>query len=458
MTTNNSLFRRFWERTKGMIRDRFDLTADSATQQEVVANISNGVEFRGTNLWVLIFATLVASLGLNVNSPAVIIGAMCISPLMGPIVGFGLALAVNDFELMKKSLRNLGFMAITAIVASTIFFVISPISTAQSELLARTVPTLYDVLIALFGGAAGIIAQTRKDRTSTVIPGVAIATALMPPLCTAGYGLATLQFSYFIGALYLCFINMVCIAIATFAFIRFLKYPVKTQADPRVERRVRYVMSLVLAVVLIPSSIIALRLVRQTIFESNAERYVATVFNYNQTRVLECNKTFRMSRKYPSTIEVVLFGETISQDAIENARSQMATYGLEDTELVVKQTSEGRESTIDFSLVQKSYSELLAERNDQITRLRSRLREYQALDTLSSADMTRECAAVVENLQQMSIARQVVYDSDGRQVDTLLVCIVKPKTLPLSVDERDRLERWLKVRGKCENIMLYVQE
>ncbi len=441
-----------------MIRDRFDLTADSATQQEVVANISNGVEFRGTNLWVLIFATLVASLGLNVNSPAVIIGAMCISPLMGPIVGFGLALAVNDFELMKKSLRNLGFMAITAIVASTIFFVISPISTAQSELLARTVPTLYDVLIALFGGAAGIIAQTRKDRTSTVIPGVAIATALMPPLCTAGYGLATLQFSYFIGALYLCFINMVCIAIATFAFIRFLKYPVKTQADPRVERRVRYVMSLVLAVVLIPSSIIALRLVRQTIFESNAERYVATVFNYNQTRVLECNKTFRMSRKYPSTIEVVLFGETISQDAIENARSQMATYGLEDTELVVKQTSEGRESTIDFSLVQKSYSELLAERNDQITRLRSRLREYQALDTLSSADMTRECAAVVENLQQMSIARQVVYDSDGRQVDTLLVCIVKPKTLPLSADERDRLERWLKVRGKCENIMLYVQE
>lgn len=441
-----------------MIRDRFDLTADSATQQEVVANISNGVEFRGTNLWVLIFATLVASLGLNVNSPAVIIGAMCISPLMGPIVGFGLALAVNDFELMKKSLRNLGFMAITAIVASTIFFVISPISTAQSELLARTVPTLYDVLIALFGGAAGIIAQTRKDRTSTVIPGVAIATALMPPLCTAGYGLATLQFKYFIGALYLCFINMVCIAIATFTFIRFLKYPVKTQADPRVERRVRFVMSLVLAVVLIPSSIIALRLVRQTIFESNAECYVATVFNYNQTRVLECNKTFRMSRKYPSTIEVVLFGETISQDAIENARSQMATYGLEDTELVVKQTSDGRESTIDFSLVQKSYSELLAERNDQITRLRSRLREYQALDTLSSADMTRECAAVVENLQQMSIARQVVYDSDGRQVDTLLVCIVKPKTLPLSADERDRLERWLKVRGKCENIMLYVQE
>ena len=302
------------------------------------------------------------------------------------------------------------------------------------------------------------VSLPKRAKTSTVIPGVAIATALMPPLCTAGYGLATLQFSYFIGALYLCFINMVCIAIATFAFIRFLKYPVKTQADPRVERRVRYVMSLVLAVVLIPSSIIALRLVRQTIFEGNAERYVATVFNDNQTRVLECNKTFRMSRKYPSTIEVVLFGETISQDAIENARSQMATYGLEDTELVVKQTSEGRESTIDFSLVQKSYSELLAERNDQITRLRSRLREYQALDTLSSADMTRECAAVVENLQQMSIARQVVYDSDGRQVDTLLVCIVKPKTLPLSVDERDRLERWLKVRGKCENIMLYVQE
>ncbi|MBP3425253.1 MAG: TIGR00341 family protein [Rikenellaceae bacterium] len=457
MSATSNTLNRWFGRFKKMIYDRFDLTADSATQQEVIANISNGVEFRGTNLWVLIFAAMIASLGLNVNSTAVIIGAMCISPLMGPIVGFGLALAINDNELMKRSLRNLGFMTVTAIVASTIFFIISPISTAQSELLARTMPTFYDVLIALFGGAAGIVAQTRKDRTSTVIPGVAIATALMPPLCTAGYGLATLQFSYIIGALYLCFINMVCIAMATYAFIRFLKYPTKTQADPKVERRVKYLMSVVLAIVLIPSSIIAIRLVRQTMFESAADRYVNTVFNFQQTRVMECNKTFKMSRKYPSTIEVVLFGESISEDVIENARSQMAAYDLEDAELIVKQTSRGEER-IDFSSVQKSYSELLSERNEQIARLRQRLEGYRAMDTLSSADMSRECAAVVENVERVSLGRQIVWDDAGRSVDTVLVCIVKPRTEELTAEERSRLERWLKVRGKSEKIVLYVQK
>ena len=191
------------------LRDRFDLGEDSALQDEVVDNIFRGVDFRGTNLWVLIFATFVASLGLNVNSTAVIIGAMLISPLMGPIMGMGLSVGINDFDLLKRSVRNFGFMVLVSILTSTLYFVVSPLSGAQSELLARTVPTTYDVLIAFFGGLAGIVAQSRRDRTSTVIPGVAIATALMPPLCTAGYGLATLQLNYFLGAFYLFFINTV---------------------------------------------------------------------------------------------------------------------------------------------------------------------------------------------------------------------------------------------------------
>ena len=167
------------------MKGRFSLDEDKAQRDEVVASVSKGVEFRGVNLWVLIFATMIASLGLNVNSAAVIIGAMLISPIMGPIMGVGLALGINDFELLKKSLRNLALMFIVAIITSTVYFFISPLSSNSSELLARTVPTTYDVLIALFGGLAGIVAQTRQDRTSTVIPGVAIATALIPPLCTA---------------------------------------------------------------------------------------------------------------------------------------------------------------------------------------------------------------------------------------------------------------------------------
>lgn len=181
------------------LRGRFSLDEDKAQRDEVVASISKGVVFRGVNLWVLIFATMIASLGLNVNSAAVIIGAMLISPIMGPIMGIGLSLGINDFELLKKSLRNYALMFVVAIVTSTVYFLVSPLSSNSSELLARTVPTTYDVLIALFGGLAGIVAQTRQDRTSTVIPGVAIATALIPPLCTAGFGLATGQIRFSSG-------------------------------------------------------------------------------------------------------------------------------------------------------------------------------------------------------------------------------------------------------------------
>ena len=235
MTRNNASGSPF-DSLRRFLRDRFDLGEDSALQDEVVDNICRGVDFRGTNLWVLIFATFVASLGLNVNSTAVIIGAMLISPLMGPIMGMGLSVGINDFDLLKRSVRNFGLMVLVSILTSTLYFVVSPLSGAQSELLARTVPTTYDVLIAFFGGLAGIVAQSRRDRTSTVIPGVAIATALMPPLCTAGYGLATLQLNYFLGAFYLFFINTVFIAIATFVVVRFLKY--RKSFSTRAARRV----------------------------------------------------------------------------------------------------------------------------------------------------------------------------------------------------------------------------
>ena len=196
-----------WSEFRAWVKDRFSLEDDKAAQSEITANISKGTEFRGVNLWVLICAALVASLGLNVNSTAVIIGAMCISPIMGPIMGIGFSVGINDFDLLKKSARNFVLMFVVAIITATVYFFISPLGNASSELLARTTPTTYDVLIALFGGMAGAVAQSRQDRTSTVIPGVAIATALMPPLCTAGYGLATGQMKFFLGAFYLFFIH-----------------------------------------------------------------------------------------------------------------------------------------------------------------------------------------------------------------------------------------------------------
>ena len=317
---------------------------------------------------------MIASLGLNVNSAAVIIGAMLISPIMGPIMGIGLSLGINDFELLKKSLRNYALMFVVAIVTSTVYFLVSPLSSNSSELLARTVPTTYDVLIALFGGLAGIVAQTRQDRTSTVIPGVAIATALIPPLCTAGFGLATGQFRFFIGAFYLFFINSVFIALATYAMVRFLQYEKKVFIDKVRERTVKRLMMVITLVTFIPSVVIGFHMVRVSLFEAVADKYVSQVFNFPHTRVIECNKHYAQG-KNPSQIELLLVGEPLGEEVIENARTQMRNFGLEEAELVVRQAN--TEDKVDVVSLQKSYQELLEEKNRRIGEMSSQLKRYR---------------------------------------------------------------------------------
>lgn len=210
---------------------------DESDPTATIANLTKGVEFRGDNVWLLLFAMIIASVGLNVNSTAVIIGAMLVSPLMGPIMGVGLSIGINDNTLLRKSLKNLAVMMIIALLASSIYFLLTPLSDAQSELLARTKPTIFDVFIAFFGGAAGILASSRKQEKITVVSGVAIATALMPPLCTAGYGIGTGQPIYFFGAFYLFFINSFFIALATFLMVRYLRFPKRTYVDATRERR-----------------------------------------------------------------------------------------------------------------------------------------------------------------------------------------------------------------------------
>ena len=399
------------------MKGRFSLDEDKAQRDEVVASVSKGVEFRGVNLWVLIFATMIASLGLNVNSAAVIIGAMLISPIMGPIMGVGLALGINDFELLKKSLRNLALMFIVAIITSTVYFFISPLSSNSSELLARTVPTTYDVLIALFGGLAGIVAQTRQDRTSTVIPGVAIATALIPPLCTAGFGLATGQFRFFIGAFYLFFINSV-ITLVTF----------------------------------IPSVVIGFHMVRVSLFEAVADKYVSQVFNFPHTRVIECNKHYAQG-KNPSQIELLLVGEPLGEEVIENARTQMRNFGLEEAELVVRQAN--TEDKVDVVSLQKSYQELLEEKNRRIGEMSSQLKRYRVTN-VEVNDISREVGAMMDNIGAISLTKGITFDVEGTPGDTTLVCVVTPRDSALPVD-RETLIRWLRIRTKVENVKLFVE-
>ncbi len=243
-----------------MIRERFSLEEDKADEAGIIQSISRGIDFRGINLWTLIFAIFIASIGLNVNSTAVIIGAMLISPLMGPIMGIGLGIGINDLTMIQRALKNLSIAVFISLLTSTVYFFMSPLHLAQSELLARTSPTVWDAFIAFFGGLAGIVAGSRRDKVTNVVPGVAIATALMPPLCTAGYGLSTGNLYYFAGAFYLFLINSVCISLATVLIVRFLNFHQKEYPSLEVERRVRNTIWLAVLIVVVPSSYLGIKL------------------------------------------------------------------------------------------------------------------------------------------------------------------------------------------------------
>jgi uncharacterized hydrophobic protein (TIGR00271 family) len=240
----------------------------------VFEEIKKGIFFKGTNLWILIFAIIIASVGLNMNSTAVIIGAMLISPLMGPINGMGYSIATFDLDLFNKSVKNFTFAILAGLISSTAYFYVSPVSTAHSELLARTSPTIYDVLIALFGGLAGIVAVSSKNK-GNVIPGVAIATALMPPLCTAGYGIATGQLNFFLGAMYLFTINTIFIAMASVWISQILKFPIRSDLDTGKKRRINQLISIIIVIVLLPSIYFGYQLVQKEKFNLNAKEFIA---------------------------------------------------------------------------------------------------------------------------------------------------------------------------------------
>ncbi len=443
----------FWRILRN-IKDRFDLGEDGATQDEVVANITKSVEFRGTNIWVLICATFVASLGLNVNSTAVIIGAMLISPLMGPIMGTGLSLGINDFQLFKKSLRNFLWMFAVSAVTSTVYFLVSPYSNAQSELLARTSPTSYDVLIAFFGGFAGMLAQTRKDRTGTVVSGVAIATALMPPLCTVGFGIANGEIRYILGALYLFLINAVFIAVASYLVVLLLKYEKATVLDKASSKRMKRYMILFAVIVIVPSTIMTFNILRRTQFESNVNRYVSSVFQFNKTMLVDYEMRYHYDGK-KSAVEVRLVGEPLNQNVIDNASAQMAMYGLDNTDLIVRQADET--DRVDLSTIQRSYSDIIDEKNSTIARLEERLSRLQTVDTIAVSDISREISYVAGNIGDISLTKNIYFDTSGNPQDTVVTAVIRPAE-PSEAIDRQVITEWLRTRLKAGKVTVIIGE
>ena len=262
-----------WEEIRKRIR-QYTYIYDDVDTDAAAQRIKASIWFKGPNAWILAFAIILASVGLNVNSTAVIIGAMLVSPLMGPIIGTGMALGTNDTDLLRSAVKNLLVMVAISLAASTLFFIISPLSLVNpTELEARTSPTIYDVMIALFGGLAGILENSRKER-GTVLSGVAIATALMPPLCTAGYGLAHLNMHFFLGAMYLFVINSVFIALATYFMVKYLRFRTVSGISPELALKRRKIISVVLTVVIIPSVWSAFVLVGNNNYERNVRNFV----------------------------------------------------------------------------------------------------------------------------------------------------------------------------------------
>ena len=442
---------------KHRVLDRFALGADAASQEEVNSNIHKGIMIRGTNLWVLIFAIFIASLGLNTNSTAVIIGAMLISPLMGPIIGMGYSMGVYDFNLLKESLRNFLFMIVVSLITSAVFFTLPLITSTQSELLARTQPTTYDILIALFGGLAGMVAQTRKDRTGTVIPGVAIATALMPPLCTVGYGLATFQFRFMLGALYLFTINSIFIALASFIVTRVMKFKMIGELEPEKLKKLKRAMVAVIIIVTLPSVLIAISIIQRSAFEANYRNFVDEAFKYDNTFVVESKYEYNANPRKQSVIEVRLFGEPLSENVINNIRGQMSSvYHLPKVDLVVRQSNQ-EDGGIAITALQSNYTEMLNEKNRQISHLQEQLSSIRTADTLAVSSMTRELGIFVPEINDMSLQRHISYNTDGAATDTAYICIISFRDETDIQPKIDLIKDWLTKRAGATNINILVK-
>ena len=305
-------------------------------RSETISLIKSDIQFSGTNIWILMCSIIIASIGLINNSTAVIIGAMLISPLMGPIRGIGLALSTNDFKVLIKSLSNFGVMVAVSVFASFLFFLITPLKSETPEILSRTEPQVLDILIAFFGGLAGVISATIKNKSGglTVVPGVAIATALMPPLCTVGFGIATANWAYFIGAFYLFLLNSVFICLATFMVLRLLKFPLVQFVDPKVERKVKLYVFSVILLIIIPSVFKFSNMIKKSIFEQNAELYVEKVIMINDNiRIVDIPKYEYEDEN--SKITLNISGEYVSKDRINDWKRQLVNYDLVDTKLKI---------------------------------------------------------------------------------------------------------------------------
>ena len=422
----------------------FNLQVGEEEKEKVLTNIYSSISFSGANVWILACAILIASVGLNVNSTAVVIGAMLISPLMAPIVGAGFSLAMFDFALLRKSLKNLLISTLVGLLVSFIYFSLSPFKEAQSEILSRTSPNIYDVLIAFFGGLVGVIAVTRVEKGNP-IPGVAIATALMPPLCTAGYGLATGNFAFFGGALFLYTINCVFICIATYLIVKVLKYPAVGFVDAKREKNVRNWITVITILMILPSIFFAYQFIQQQRFQEKVKLYVQQEFESKGSTIVY-QKTNYTSPATLRTIELAFLNKKFTAKQIDEENQKLKRLGLLNTKLIIRQDST---FLADVSSKKIANNEVDNNNSKLISDLNSKVERY----SFQTENLYKEASSIFPELTSISVAKQEIF---SRTDSTKVIPVgFYQSEKPFTKDNQETLRKWLQAKLKVDTIEIY---
>lgn len=448
------------EESKSGIRkyfyDVFNIRDDMMSYEEIDEMMEENTVIHGANMWILMLAVLIASIGLNVNSTAVIIGAMLISPLMSGIMTMGFSLAVRDLTLLKKSLTRFGTQVAISLIAATIYFLITPLNDPTSEMIARTSPTLWDVMIALFGGMAGMIGNTRQKK-GNVIPGVAIATALMPPLCTAGYGIASLQPRFIFGAFYLFLINTLFITLSSAFIAAVLGVPRHKYIRQAQQKRINRTIIAITIITVIPSVYIGMITVRDSVIAHNVSSYLSNEFVFPDTQVVQSS-----TDKQNKVISVSLVGVPVADEVLTVLEKEMSRYNLDGYTLHVTQNSilmpDEVEDTdkITIAIQENTISELqgrLEEQQEKMDEMEKNVRAYEAEQqaAIDWQELSKKACVIFENLSSCSCG--IMSDTEE---DYILFVAETPE--PLTEEEKQALTNWLKSETEIEHIELIERE
>lgn len=425
-----------------------DMRSDMLSYEALHDMMEENTVIHGANMWILMLAILIASIGLNVNSTAVIIGAMLISPLMNGILTMGYSLGIRDLSLLKQAATRFGTQVIISLTASTIYFALSPLTVATSEMIARTSPTLWDVLIAMFGGIAGSIGNTRK-KAGNVVPGVAIATALMPPLCTVGYGIATRQLNFMLGAFYLFAINTLFITLSAYIVTKLLGVPCRKEIDQKKQKRISRVITTLVIVTVVPSILSGAYMVYKSVVNGNITSYLTTEFVFADTQLVQNNVD-----SLKKQISVSLVGTPLSDEKIEELEKKLEEYNLSDYTLHVTQnrTMEGADSEADGDKV------TIAVQENTIRNLQEQLE----LETARAAQLEKnlegliDCEALAEKTQTVftklsEVSCGILYGEKGSSV-----FLTGKAAMPFTEEEEQTLRNFLTAESGISQAMTQI--